>query len=467
MICRVAAVLLLAAGLFLPRASHADQRVALVIGNSAYDQAPLRNPVNDARAMAAVLREVDFDVTLIENADRHALQRAALDFGSKLTADSVGLFYFAGHGMQVRGVNYLIPIGTKVASEDEVEVEAVDVNYVLARMATAKNRFNIVILDACRNNPFERMFRSGNTGLAAISAPRGTLIAYATAPGSLAADGAGANGLYTGQLVAALKTPNLTLEQTFKRTRAEVVTLSSGRQTPWESSSVIGDFVFRPGMAVPAVDPTDQALWNAVKDSARPSDYQAYLDAHPKGVFASLATERIKALNDTRQAEFDRAAREAADRAARAELTRLQAEEAKKAPLAPTQPSQPGTVMSAAYVKENWTTITAVIRKHYFDQANDNFYVPDRLPMPRRDRQLDGIQLQQIDPQPGGGVSIVVALLGNSTSFGAIPYGFTIYTKYDLALRDGQPVIASYSKINNNNSVQREEDTAARFGRVQ
>ena len=134
--------------------------------------------------------------------------------------------------MQVRGVNYLIPVGAQATSEEEVEVEAVDVNYILARMATARNQFNIVILDACRNNPFERSFRSSSSGLAAISAPRGTLIAYATAPGSVAADGDGRNGLYTGELIAALKTPDLPLEQTFKRARAEVVNKSGGRQTP-------------------------------------------------------------------------------------------------------------------------------------------------------------------------------------------------------------------------------------------
>lgn len=465
---RAAALLLIAgllSGLPLRLASAVESRVALIIGNSAYDQAPLRNPVNDARAMAATLRELNFNVMLVENADRHALQRAALDFGSKLTADSVGLFYFAGHGMQVRGVNYLIPVGTRVASEDEVEVEAVDVNYVLARMATAKNRFNIVILDACRNNPFERVFRSGNAGLAAISAPRGTLIAYATAPGALAADGTGANGLYTGQLVAALKTPNLNLEQTFKRTRAEVVTLSNGRQTPWESSSVIGDFVFRPVAPPPAVDSADQALWNAVKDSIRPADYQAYLDAHPNGVFASLATERIKALTAARQSEADRLAREASDRAAREALSRVKAEEKKAASLA--SPQINSAVMSEAYVKANWPVIAILIEKHYLDPANTGFYVPDRLPLPRPNREFEKALLQQIEPQAGGRTSVIVSVLGSAAAFGGISYGFSLNVKYDLDLRDGRPVIAGFSKVENSNMAQRTEDPASGFGRAQ
>lgn len=316
------AVMILAVGLIhaLNAEAATESRVALVIGNGSYAEAPLRNPVNDARAMAAALRDLKFDVTLLENADRVTMQRASLDFGRKLKDDVVGLFYFAGHGMQVKGVNYLIPISAHVGSEEEVEVEAMDVNYILARMAVAKNQFNIVILDACRNNPFERSFRSSTAGLAAISAPRGTLIAYATAPGSVAADGQGANGLYTGELVAALRKPNLPLEQTFKLARAEVVNKSNGKQTPWESSSVIGNFVFR-SEAVPqasvqaAPENPDVALWSAVKDSSNPSDYRAYLQAHPNGLYAVLAKQRIEALTAAQTEQQSRAAREAASSA--------------------------------------------------------------------------------------------------------------------------------------------------------
>src|SRR5262249_17299377 len=154
-------------------------------------------------------------------------------------------FYYAGHGMQVKGSNYLIPIGAEIRGEDEVEVEAVDANYVLARLATAGNRLNIVVLDACRDNPFARSFRSSaGKGLGAINAPTGTMIAYATAPGSTAGDGDGDNGLYTGALVEAMKRPGVKLEDAFKLTRAEVVGKSAGQQTPWESSSVMGDFYF-------------------------------------------------------------------------------------------------------------------------------------------------------------------------------------------------------------------------------
>jgi hypothetical protein len=246
---RLAVVLIVWAAFCGEAMAQAERRVALVIGNGSYREAPLRNPVNDSRAMAIALEETGFAVTRIENADRLAMQRAVLAFGKALSRDAIGLFYYAGHGMQVRGTNYLIPINAQAQSEDEVEVEAVDVNYVLARMATAENRLNIVILDACRDNPFARAFRSGGRGLAAITAPTGTLIAYATAPGATAADGTGANGLFTGELITAVSQAGLRVEDVFKRTRMAVVEKSRGRQTPWESSSLMGDFYFQPTTA--------------------------------------------------------------------------------------------------------------------------------------------------------------------------------------------------------------------------
>jgi len=436
------AAALLAVLLAFP-ANAVESRLALVIGNSAYREAPLRNPVNDARAMAAALRELNFEVTLLENADRHAIQRAALDFGTRLKNDTVGLFYYAGHGMQVRGVNYLIPVGTQAASEDEIEVEAIDVNYVLARMATAKNRFNIVILDACRNNPFERVFRSGSAGLAAISAPRGTLIAYATAPGALAADGTGENGLYTGQLVAALKQPNLTLEQTFKRTRAEVVTISNGRQTPWESSSVIGDFVFRPATPAPAIDPGDAALWNAVKDSTQPADYQAYLQAYPAGVFAVLAKERIRGLTEARAAETDRLAREAADRAAHEALERIKTAEARTTPVVAAGGPAPAT--GRIDMKADWPAIESAIMRHFMDDENLWFYRGRMMNGAGPNRKIDKVSLVESQAAENGAVEAVTILLGS------VPWGwmreiaFNLKVQYDIEKRGDAIVVKGFS----------------------
>jgi hypothetical protein len=231
-----------------------ERRLALVIGNGAYPTSPLRNPTNDARALAVALKTLGFEVTAHENLGQREMRRAILEFGTRLREGGVGLFYFAGHGVQVNGRNYLVPVDAAIASEAEVEVEALDVASVLARMDTARNRVNLVILDACRDNPFARSFRSTTRGLAAIDAPSGTLIAYATAPGRVARDGEGANGLYTGELLRALQAPGLRVEEVFKRVRQSVLERSAGDQVPWESSSLVGDFLFtdRPRPSGPA-----------------------------------------------------------------------------------------------------------------------------------------------------------------------------------------------------------------------
>ena len=228
-----------------------EKRVALVIGNAAYPSSPLRNPVNDAREIARALSALGFEVLEFENLGQRDMRRAVIEFGNRLRHSDVGLFYFAGHGMQVGGRNYLVPIDASPQSEDEVEVESVDVAAVLARMSTARNRLNVVILDACRDNPFGRSFRSSTRGLASIDAPTGTIIAYATAPGKVARDGDGKNGLYTAELLQVIKVPGLKVEDTFKRVRQAVQRKSGGDQVPWESSSLVGDFLF----ALPAAGP--------------------------------------------------------------------------------------------------------------------------------------------------------------------------------------------------------------------
>jgi hypothetical protein len=226
-------------------APSVNQRVALVIGNSDYDAGPLLNPENDARAMATALRQTGFDVLEYINLPSPAeMKRAIRDFGRKIQNGGVGLFYYAGHGIQVGGKNYLIPTKAQIFAEEEVEYEAVDVGFVMSQMEIARNRMNIIILDACRNNPFARSWRSAGTGLAFINAPAGTLIAYSTAPGSVASDGTGANGLYTEELLKQMHREGLKLEDVFKSVRLEVLKRSNNMQTPWESSSLVGDIYF-------------------------------------------------------------------------------------------------------------------------------------------------------------------------------------------------------------------------------
>jgi len=228
-------------------APQPERRVALVIGNGAYKAGPLKNPVNDARDMAAALRELGFEVILRENAGLAQMEQAVDQFWTSLKKGGTGLFFFAGHGMQVKGVNYLVPVDANLQIEQDVKVRCLDVNLVLGRMENAGNPLNLVILDACRNNPFARAWRNAGQGLAKMDAPMGTLIAYATAPDSVAADGAGKNGVYTQHLLRTMRTPGLKVEDVLKQTRIGVIRDTDKRQIPWESSSLTGDFYFRSG----------------------------------------------------------------------------------------------------------------------------------------------------------------------------------------------------------------------------
>ncbi len=225
-----------------------EHRVALVMGNAAYLNGPLKNTVNDARAMAAVLEASGFEVILKENVrNQNEMKQAVREFGMKLKTGGTALFYYSGHGMQVNGYNYLIPIQAVMHIEQEIEYEALDMGFILAYMESAKSSVNIVILDACRNNPFARSFRDTKQGLSTMVAPTGTMIAYSTSPGSVASDGNQEYGLYTRALLEHIQQPGIKVEDVFKGVRADVLARSGGQQTPWESSSLVGDFYFRNG----------------------------------------------------------------------------------------------------------------------------------------------------------------------------------------------------------------------------
>lgn len=224
------------------------KRLALVIGNSNYTGGgALKNPVNDARSMKAALEDLGFDVLKYENCDQRMMKRAIDEFGQQLESYDVGFFFYAGHGIQTSGANYLIPVGVELQSEADVEYDCVRADRVMAKMESANAKTNIIVLDACRNNPFERSWaRSTNgKGLAFMNAPQGSLIAYATAPGNTAADGLGNNGLYTSALLKHINEPNLGIEAVFKKVRQDVIKESGGKQTPWESTSLTGDFYFK------------------------------------------------------------------------------------------------------------------------------------------------------------------------------------------------------------------------------
>jgi len=221
-----------------------------VIGNSNYKSSnTLKNPVNDATAFAAALKGLGFHVLSYFDADQKTMKKAMDEFGNLLRDYNVGLFYFAGHGLQVNGINYLIPVDANLLIAQDVDYDCVDVGRLLGKMDEAGTSTNIIILDACRDNPFERSWsgrsESKGSGLAFMNAPSGSIIAYATSPGKTASDGTGKNGLYTSALLQYINIPGQPIEEFFKNVRTMVEARSNKAQTPWESTSLKGNFFFR------------------------------------------------------------------------------------------------------------------------------------------------------------------------------------------------------------------------------
>jgi formylglycine-generating enzyme required for sulfatase activity len=287
-----------------------EKKIALVIGNAAYRTAPLKNPGNDARAIAEKLKSLGFEVISRENLATRQISTTLREFRSRLTPGSVALFFYAGHGMQVKGNNYLPTIDADIVSEEDAPLNSINLNQILDIMDEAKTRLNLVFLDACRNNPFTRRFRSALGGLARVDAPSGTLISFATRPGSVAADGEGDHGLYTQHLLAQIEVPNQPIEQSLKRIVAGVKKDSNGQQEPWMEGSLDGDFYFMGGpQAVAANDAPPLPLtgagisatfeltfWDSIRNSANPDDFRAYLQQYPEGRFGPLATSRLRQL---------------------------------------------------------------------------------------------------------------------------------------------------------------------------
>ena len=230
-------------------AAPTEARTALVIGNSDYRSSPLVNPRNDARDLGEVLKKLGFEVEVVIDQNKEQMTEAIFEFGDRLRKrGGVGFFYYAGHGMEVDGENYLIPVGADIPSERYVKLRGVPMGEVTTGLAAARNKMNIVVLDACRNNPFARSWRSGSRGLAVMSTPAETLIAYATEPGSVAADGVGTrNSPYAQALIASIQEPGVRLVDVFRRTRAKVRNETGGAQVPWQSDNLTTEaFYFVP-----------------------------------------------------------------------------------------------------------------------------------------------------------------------------------------------------------------------------
>lgn len=224
-----------------------QRKIALVIGCNGYEFAGhLSNPLNDANDVKQKLFELGFDVMHVQNANLKEMKIEIDNFGTELEKYDVGLFYFAGHGVQVNGLNYLIPVDANLKNERTVEYDCVRVDRVLSHMEASKNKVNLIVLDACRNNPFERSWGRdlSQRGLAVMEAPKGSLIAYSTSPGKIASDGEGKNGLYTGILVQQINSVNISITQLFQKVRKLVMDKSKDEQVPWESTSLTADFFF-------------------------------------------------------------------------------------------------------------------------------------------------------------------------------------------------------------------------------
>jgi hypothetical protein len=284
-----------------------DVRIALVIGNSAYARSPLLNPANDAKAMSEALRALGFKVIEVRDGSKAQMADAVeLVQASLKGKQGIGMLYYAGHGLQVDARNYMVPVDAKMAKAADVPAQTVEVGSVISAFKSAGNRMNILVLDACRDNPFGGI--TTGKGLAPLDAPSGTFLAYATAPGNVAEDGdvKSGNGLYTQFLLQELKKPQSRIEDVFKRVRFAVRKASQGRQIPWESTSLEEDFQFNDGRITTAAKPTagqlqaefvpEKADWDRIKDSSSQDDFYAFLQKYPNGTIAAAANARLNQL---------------------------------------------------------------------------------------------------------------------------------------------------------------------------
>ena len=310
-------------------AAAAAARVALVVGNGDYaaEIGKLKNPTSDAKMMADTLTGLGFEVALVTDADQKAMKRAIREFGQNLRAtgpNGIGLFYYAGHGVQVDGENFLLPIGAEIQAEGDVELEAVSASSILSQMQVAGNAVNLVFLDACRNTPLTRSFRSGSRGLARVDAPRGSFVGYSTAPGDVSVDGESSNSPYALALVEELNTPGISIEEAHRAVRGKVLAATNQRQTPWDSSSLTGPVILKQAAAAeqpqvaavtpppaPSAQQAELLFWDSIKDSDNPATFEAYLKQFPNGIFAGLAQAKVDELkSESTPAETQSAARQ-------------------------------------------------------------------------------------------------------------------------------------------------------------
>jgi len=287
------------------RAAADPSRLALIIGNSSYRDAPLVNPASDARAVGALLTQAGFSVDSRLDATRGDMMAAIERFGAavKRSETKLVVFYYAGHGAQLDWRNYLLPVDAVVQKQDDLKQRCVDLGLLLGQFSAAKDKTFVVILDACRNNPFGSAYRPEQKGLSQFDAPVGSLLAYATAPGNVASDGNGQNGLYTENLVRELGRRDTRIEDALKRVRLNVRLASHGEQIPWETTSLESDvFIFKEGQRqlteaeLEQLVEADVSEWTRIKSSKKVDDWVGYLRTFPNGRFAEIAQMRLARL---------------------------------------------------------------------------------------------------------------------------------------------------------------------------
>ena len=281
-------------------------KVALVVGNSKYKDAPeLKNPANDAAAIAAQLKASGFAVTTKLDTGKEELIQAIRDYVHAMEKQqAVGLFYFAGHGVQLDWRNYMLPVDAVIDKIEDVAAQSVEIARLMEGLTKAKNPMNVIILDACRENPFGETKKPAQKGLSQMDAPTSTFLAYATSPGNVASDGSGTNGLYTEHLLRERKVPEAKIEDIFKRVRLGVRRASNGSQIPWESTSLEDDFWFQPPAQLKKITEDEKArlfkeeaaLWDRAKDAKDPKPLEEYLRRYPSGNFTELAQLRLDGI---------------------------------------------------------------------------------------------------------------------------------------------------------------------------
>jgi hypothetical protein len=280
-------------------------KLALVVGNGEYRRAPLKNPANDAKAIGDALKELGFAVTTMLDATRAEMVAAVQAYVRELEAKKcVGLFYYAGHGVQLDWKNYMLPVDAEMDTVEDVQKQAVEVNSLIQGLVKASNPLNIIILDACRDNPFGTAKRPPQKGLSQMDAPTRTILAYATSPGNVASDGDGMNGLYTENLLREIKVAEAKIEDVFKRVRLGVRRKSNGAQIPWESTSLEEDFWFLPPAQLKKLSDEERErlfqeellLWEKVQSVTVPGPLEEYLRLYPNGNFSEVAQLRLDRL---------------------------------------------------------------------------------------------------------------------------------------------------------------------------